>query len=421
MNPTTLLLVQLAVILGAARLCGKLLQRFGQPPVIGEMAAGLLLGPIAFGAWLPELHHTLFARESLPPLSGLANLGVVLFMFIVGVELRAPEGTKAQVRSAFLVGLSGIVLPLALGLAAAPWLFPRFAPAGIGFWPFALFISAAMSVTAFPVLARILKDRNMTRTPPGRLALGAAVIDDATVWLFLAVVLTLTGGNTHGGVGFTAAGALVLVAVVFGALRPVYARLLTPRASDGAFAPTALVWVLIGLLACAAAAEWIGLHAIFGAFLFGICLPREDRLLEHLASRVEPLAITLLMPVLFALAGQATSTSALAGAGVTGFVLVIGVAVVGKLVGCTLGARLSGHDWRDSLTVGSLMNARGLMELVVMKIGLDSGVIGPDLFTLLFGMTLVTTVMASPMVAAFQRGRAGAQAQALHRAGRSGH
>lgn len=159
MNPTTLLLVQLAVILGAARLCGKLLQRFGQPPVIGEMAAGLLLGPIAFGAWWSELHHALFAKESLPALSGLANLGVVLFMFIVGVELRAPKGTRAQVRSAFTVGLSGIVLPLVLGLAAAPWLFPRFAPAGIGFWPFALFISAAMSVTAFPVLARILKDR----------------------------------------------------------------------------------------------------------------------------------------------------------------------------------------------------------------------------------------------------------------------
>jgi Kef-type K+ transport system membrane component KefB len=417
MNPTTLLLVQLAVILGAARLCGKLLQRFGQPPVIGEMAAGLLLGPIAFGAWWPELHHTLFAKESLPPLSGLANLGVVLFMFIVGVELRAPEGTKAQVRSAFSVGLSGIVLPLVLGLAAAPWLFSRFAPAGIGFWPFALFISAAMSVTAFPVLARILKDRNMTRTPAGRLALGAAVIDDATVWLFLAVVLTLTGGNTHGGVGFTAVGALVLVGAVFGLLRPVYARLLMPRASDGSFAPTALVWVLVGLLACAAAAEWIGLHAIFGAFLFGMCLPREDRLLEHLAGRIEPLAITLLMPVLFALAGQATSAKAFAGAGVTGFVLVIGVAVVGKLVGCTLGARLSGHDWRDSLTVGSLMNARGLMELVVMKIGLDSGVIGPDLFTLLFGMTLVTTVMASPMVAAFQRGRVGAEASAAHGAG----
>ncbi|MCC4597031.1 cation:proton antiporter [Xanthomonas campestris pv. phormiicola] len=413
MNPTTLLLVQLAVILGAARLCGMLLQRISQPPVIGEMAAGLLLGPIAFGAWLPQLHGALFASASLPPLSGLANIGVVLFMFIVGVELRAPEGTKAQVRSSVTVGVSGIALPLLLGVAAAPWLYPRFAPHGIGFWPFALFIAAAMSVTAFPVLARILKDRNMTRTPAGRLALGAAVIDDATVWIFLAVVLTLTGGNAHGGVGFTAVGALALIAVVFGALRPLYARLLRPRVGDGRYASTALVWVLIGLLACAAAAEWIGLHAIFGAFLFGICLPREDRLLEHLAGRIEPLAITLLMPVLFAVAGQATSPSVFAGAGLAGFVLVVGVAVLGKLVGCTLGARLSGHDWRDSLTVGSLMNARGLMELVVIKIGLDSGVIGPDLFTLLFGMTLVTTLMASPMVAWFHRERHASGADAL--------
>ncbi|WP_126968216.1 cation:proton antiporter [Xanthomonas arboricola] len=405
MNPTMLLLVQLALILGAARACGALLQRFGQPPVIGEMAAGLLLGPIAFGAWLPELHGVLFASSSLPPLSGLANIGVVLFMFIVGVELRAPEGTTAQVRASVLVGLSGIVLPLLLGLAAASWLFARFAPQGIGFWPFALFIAAAMSVTAFPVLARILKDRNMTRTPAGRLALGAAVIDDATVWMFLAIVLTLTGGNSHGGVAFTAAGAVVLIAVVFGVLKPVYARALTPRASDGGYASTALVWALIGVLACAAAAEWIGLHAIFGAFLFGICVPRDDRLLEHLAGRIEPLAITLLMPVLFAVAGQATSPGVFVGAGVAGFALVVGVAVTGKLVGCTLGARLGGHDWRDSLSVGSLMNARGLMELVVIKIGLDSGVIGTDLFTLLFGMTLVTTVMASPMVAWLQRGR----------------
>ncbi|PKV11273.1 cation:proton antiporter [Xanthomonas prunicola] len=413
MNPTTLLLVQLAVILGAARLCGAVLQRIGQPQVIGEMAAGLLLGPIAFGAWLPELHAVLFAAKSLPPLSGLATMGAVLFMFVVGVELRAPEGTKAQVRASLLVGLSGIVLPLLLGLAAASWLFPRFAPQGVGFWPFALFIAAAMSVTAFPVLARILKDRNMTRTPAGRLALGAAVIDDATVWIFLAIVLTLTGNNAHGGVAFTAIGALLLIAGAFGLLKPAYARLLRPCAPDGRYSPTALVWVLIGLLACAALAEWIGLHAIFGAFLFGICLPREDRLLEHLAGRIEPLAVTLLMPVLFAVAGQATSAGVFTGAGLSGFVLVIGVAVSGKLLGCTLGARLSGHAWRDSLTVGSLMNARGLMELVVIKIGLDSGVIGPDLFTLLFGMTLVTTVMASPMVAWFHGRRDTATGAAL--------
>ncbi|HBK47030.1 MAG TPA: cation/H(+) antiporter [Xanthomonadaceae bacterium] len=405
MNPTLLLLVQLVVILAAARLCGKLLQHFGQPPVIGEMAAGLLLGPVVLGAWQPALHAGLFARDSLPALSGLSTLGVVLFMFIVGVELRAPEGTRAQVRSAFAVGLLGIVLPMALGVAIAPWLYPRFAPQGLAFWPFALFISAAMSVTAFPVLARILKDRGMSRTTAGRLALSAAVIDDAVVWMFLALVLTLTGRSAHGGVGFTAAGAVVTVAAVFVLLKPLYARLLRPRMDAGELPAQSLLWVLVGLLGCAAVTEWIGLHAIFGAFLFGTCLPREDRLLRHLAERIEPVAITLLMPILFAVAGQATTASAFAGAGFGALALIVAVAILGKVLGCTVGAHLSGYGWRDSLAVGSLMNARGLMELVVIKIGLDSGVIGPDLFTLLFAMTLITTVMASPMLSLCYRGR----------------
>jgi Kef-type K+ transport system membrane component KefB len=408
MNPTLLLLLQLLVILGAARLCGLLLRRLGQPPVIGEMAAGLLLGPIVFGAWWPQAHAVLFATQSLGALSGLSTMGVVLFMFIVGAELRAPEGTRAQVRTAFSVGLLGIALPMALGLGLAPWLHPRFAPAGVAFWPFALFLAATMSVTAFPVLARILKDRGMTRTTAGRLALSSAVIDDAAVWVILAVVLTLAGG-AHASVAMTALGALGVVAVVFGMLRPLYARLLRSRVADGAYSPHALIWVLLGLLACAALAEWIGLHAIFGAFVFGTCLPREDRLLKHLAEKIEPLAVTLLMPVLFALAGQATSAKAFAGAGVGAFGLILLVAVLGKVIGCTAGARLNGHDWRDSLAVGSLMNARGLMELVVIKIGLDAGVIGAELFTLLFGMTLVTTFMASPMLSLCYRQRGGLQ------------
>jgi len=409
MNATALLLMQLLVILGAARLCGLLLRRLGQPPVIGEMAAGLLLGPIAFGAWWPQAHAALFAPQSLGALSGLSTVGVVLFMFIVGAELRAPEGTRRQVRAAFSVGLLGIVLPMALGLGIAPWLHARFAPAGMGLWPFALFIAATMSVTAFPVLARILKDRGMTGTTAGRLALSSAVIDDAAVWVILAVVLTLAGG-AHASVAMTAVGALVLVGLVFGLLRPLYARLLRARLADGQFPPQAFIQMLLGLLACAAAAEWIGLHAIFGAFLFGTCLPREDRLLKHLADKVEPLAVALLMPVLFALAGQATSANAFAGAGIGAFGLILVVAILGKVIGCTAGARLNGHDWRDSLAVGALMNARGLMELVVIKIGLDAGLIGAELFTLLFGMTLATTFMASPLLSLCQRPRRAAHA-----------
>lgn len=398
MSATLLLLVQLAVILVAARLCGMALGRIGQPPVVGEMAAGLLLGPLVFGAWLPELHGTLFAKPSLPALSGLATLGVTLFMFIVGVELRAPQGSRSQVRSAFCIGIPGVVLPMALGLSIAPVLYPTFAPGGVGFWPFALFLAAAMSVTAFPVLARILKDRGLTHTTPGRLALGAAVIDDACVWVFLALVLALAGGSQGGGALVALGGGLVLVAVVFLVLRPLFARVLRPGDDEPAWAASAFVWVLVGLLGCAAFAEWIGLHAVFGAFLFGVCLPRDERLLHALARRIEPLAIVLLMPVLFALAGQNTSLEAFSGAGLGMFGLVLVVAIAGKVIGCAAGARLSGQGWHDSLAVGALMNARGLMELVVIKIGLDAGLIGPELFTMLFGMTLVTTLLASPLL-----------------------
>ncbi len=403
MSAASLLLAQLAVILVAARLCGMALRRIGQPPVVGEMAAGLLLGPLVFGAWLPELHGTLFAKPSLPALSGLATLGVTLFMFIVGVELRAPQGSRAQVRSAFCIGIPGIVLPLALGLSIAPVLYPAFAPEGVGFWPFALFLAAAMSVTAFPVLARILKDRGLTHTTPGRLALSAAVIDDAFVWVFLALVLALAGGSGGGGAPLALAGGIVLVAATFLVLRPLYARLLRPGDDEEAWAASSFVWVLTGLLGCAAFAEWVGLHAVFGAFLFGVCLPRDDRLLRALARRIEPLAVVLLMPVLFALAGQNTTPDAFAGAGLGMFGLVLAVAIAGKVVGCSAGARLSGHGWHDSLAVGALMNARGLMELVVIKIGLDAGLIGPALFTMLFGMTLVTTLLASPLLSLFRQ------------------
>ena len=398
-----LLLLQLVVLLAVAKLCGEALRRVGQPAVVGEMAAGLLLGPLVFGAWWPQAHAALFPTASLPVLSGLGTLGVTLFMFIVGAELRAPEGSRRQVRAAATVGGLGIVLPLALGLAIAPVLYPDFAPADVGYWPFALFFGAAISVTAFPVLARILKDRGLAGSTPGRLALAAAVIDDGCVWIFLAAVLALAGGGGLAGVALTVAGAVALVAVVFGLLRPLYARLLRPATLDGTPGAAALAPVLLGLLACAAFAEWIGLHAVFGAFLYGVCLPRDDRLLRWLARGVEPLAIGLLMPVVFVLAGQNASPEAFGGAGLAALALVLLVAVAGKVLGCAAGARLNGYGWRDSLAVGSLMNARGLMELIVIKIGYDAGLIGPQLFTILFAVTLVTTLMAAPLLGLLYR------------------
>ena len=395
----SLLLLQLVVILVVARACGLLLKFLGQPAVIGEMAAGIVLGPIVFGALAPQVHASLFAKGSLAGLSSLSMLGLVLFMFIVGAELRAPDGVRSQVKAAGFVGVLGVLLPMAAGLAIAPFLHPL-APAGVGFWPFAFFMAAAMSITAFPVMARILKDRGMTQTRLGRLSLGSAAIADVFAWMMLAVVVALTGGGS-GGFVRTLVGMVVLSAVVFGALRPLYAWLLRTYAPGGGPSQMLLAAMLVGALGCAALTEWLGLHAVFGAFLFGACLPRDDRLLRCLVGRLEYVAIVLLMPIFFALAGLSTTPDAFVGAGIGALLLVLAAAVFGKVLGGAIGARLAGYGWRDSFATGALMNARGLMELIVMKVGLDAGLIGPSLFTMLLVMALVTTLMTSPLLTLF--------------------
>jgi len=395
----SLLLLQLVVILVVARACGLLLKFLGQPAVIGEMAAGIVLGPIVFGALAPDVHASLFAKGSLAGLSSLSMLGLVLFMFIVGAELRAPDGVRSQVKAAGYVGVLGVVLPMAAGLAIAPFLHPL-APAGAAFWPFAFFMAAAMSITAFPVMARILKERGMTQTRLGRLSLGSAAIADVFAWIMLAVVVALTGG---GGGSFvrTLVGMVVLVAVVFGALRPLYAWLLRTYAPGGEPSQMLLAAMLVGALGCAGLTEWLGLHAVFGAFLFGACLPRDDRLLRCLVERLEYVAVVLLMPIFFALAGLSTTPDAFVGAGIGALLLVLAAAVFGKVLGGAIGARFAGYGWRDSFATGALMNARGLMELIVMKVGLDAGLIGPSLFTMLLVMALVTTLMTSPLLTLF--------------------
>lgn len=401
---TGLLLLQIAVILVVARLCGLLLARFGQPPVIGEMAAGVLLGPVVFGAIAPGVHEALFPAASLTGLSTLATLGLVLFMFVIGAELRAPDGARAQVLAATRVAGLSALLPFGLALAVAPLLHPSLAPAGVGFWPFALYLGVALAVTAFPVLARILKDRQLQHTRIGRLALSAAALLDVAAWIVLALLVALTGDGDWSTLARTLGGLVALLLVVYGALRPLYAWLLHRHAHDGKPSGTVLAALLVGLFACAAATEWLHLHAVFGAFLFGTCLPRDDRLLHSLVERIEHLALVLLMPVFFALAGLGTSAGAFTATGLGALLLLLLVAVVGKLAGGGLGAKLSGYSTRDSLAVGSLMNARGLMELIVMKVGLDAGLIGPEMFTLLLLLAITTTLMTGPLLALFGRG-----------------
>jgi Kef-type K+ transport system membrane component KefB len=395
----TSLLLQLIVILATARVCGWVLRYLGQPAVVGEMAAGLMLGPVVMGALFPSLHAQLFSKESLQGLSALSTLGLVLFMFVVGLELRASQGVRAQLRSAGFVGVLSTILPAALGVAISPALHPALAPAGVGFWPFALFIAAALSITAFPVMARILKDRGMTRTSFGQLSLGAAAVVDVFAWILLAFVVALVGaGEGYHGLLKTTIGMAVVLAVLFLGAKPAFAWLLRTKAPGGEPSTTVMASLMLGLLVTALVTEWLHLHAVFGAFLFGACLPRDDRLLKSLAERIEPVSIVVLMPLFFALAGLGTTAGAFSGTGLGAMLLIVGVATIGKIAGGAAGARMAGYGWRDSLATGSLMNARGLMELIVMKIGLDAGLIGPEVFTMLLVMALVTTAMTGPMI-----------------------
>jgi K+:H+ antiporter len=404
------LLLQIVVILGTARLLGFVLRYFGQASVIGEMAAGFVVGPVVFGALAPELHAHIFAPQNLGMLNGLSQLGLVLFMFIVGAELRLPSGVQRQLFAAGRIGVFSVVVPMALGLPMAALLYDSLAPAGVAFWPFALFMAASVSITAFPVMARILKDRGMTHTTVGRLGLTGAAVADALAWVMLAAVLILASATGEWSqLARTVGGLALLVAVLFLGLKPLLARIIQRYASNGRPEGALLATLLIGTFASAYITDMLGVHAVFGAFVFGACLPRDDRLLAALIDRIEHVAILILMPIFFALAGLNTTPDAFGGAGLGALLLILAVAIVGKVAGSAAAARSAGQSWRTSLAVGSLMNARGMMELIAIKVGLDIGVIGPDLFTMLMVMAIVTTVMTGPLLTLFAEPEASPQ------------
>jgi Kef-type K+ transport system membrane component KefB len=396
------LLLQLVIILGTARLLGLLLRYLGQASVIGEMTAGFVLGPVVFGSIAPELHASVFERSSLGALNGLSELGLVLFMFIVGAELRLPTGVRKQLTGSAWIGALSVFVPMGLGLGAATFLYPQLAPKGVAFMPFALFLAAAMSITAFPVMARILKDRQLTQTTLGRYALTAAAVADVLAWLMLALVVVLaSSGQNWSRFWITMGGLCVLAVLIFGAIRPLVARVLASFAQDGRPEGGSLALLLIGAFGCAYVTEILDIHAVFGAFLFGACLPRDDRLLAALIERIEYVAIIVLMPIFFALAGLKTTPDAFVGTGLGTLLVIMGIAIAGKMLGGVMGARIAGQPWRFSFAIGSLMNARGMMELIVIKVGLDIGVIGNELFTMLMVMAIVTTFMTGPLLTLF--------------------
>ena len=417
----TLLLAQLVVVLTAARFAGVLVRRLGQPAVIGEMLAGIALGPSLLGAVAPDALVALFPRDRLLPLSTLSNLGVLLFLFVVGLRLDLGV-LRGRAQAAVAVSHASIIAPFALGAALAPLLHDRLAPAGVGMLPFTLFLGAAMSVTAFPVLARILEERGLRGTRVGTVAIASAAVDDVTAWCILAAVVAVAeAARGSADAPWLAFGATIGLAAAWTALLVVVGRPLLARLAAkgrGTVTPALVSVAVIGALVSAWATEMAGVHALFGAFLAGAIVPRgrlgdatgapaDDGLATTLADRIEAVTGAVLLPVFFASTGLRTSIGLVEGAtlwAIAAAVLV--VAVAGKVGGSAGAARLLGMPWRDAIAIGTLMNTRGLLELVILNVGLDIGVIGPELFAIMVVMALVTTMMTSPCLALLGRLRA---------------
>jgi len=395
-----LFLADLAIIILLARLFGMAAKRLGQPPVIGEIIAGILLGPTLFDG---KITATLFPMTLRPTLSALANLGVVMFMFAVGylLDLRLIRGRE---RVAASVSVSSIILPLSLGAGLGVWLAGRHHVHHV--LPFALFVGTAMSVTAFPVLARILTDRGMHRTRIGGTALASAAIDDVLAWSLLAVVAAIAGA---GGQPLRLLLAPVYAGVMFGLVRPRLRRLADVYQRRDGLTPNVLAVTLAGLLLSSWATDWMGVKYIFGAFLFGVVMPREGAaaaaLREAILNRLEQVSVLVLLPVFFVVSGLSVNLSSVGLSGLAELCLILLVAVAGKFAGAFAGARLAGVPARPAGVLATLMNTRGLTGIVILSVGLQLHILDQSLYSLMIVMAIVTTMMAGPLLHFLYPGR----------------
>ena len=399
------LILAFGVILLLARLLGWAFQRIGQPRVIGEMTAGILLGPSVFGRFFPAAFHYVFSPSSFPAIAVLSQLGLLLFMFVVGMEVELAHVFK-QRAAIVLVSNVSIVLPLALGVFLAKALYPKFAGEHVSFAPFALFMGTAMSVTAFPVLARILKERNLIGSSLGTMAIACAAIDDVSAWLLLAVLTAMVRSSSS---PWHFAVTLVLL-VCFISLMLLGVRrlggLLESWYEKNGAGIELVSFLILFIFAASWTTEKLGVHALFGAFMAGVVMPKNQRLLTDLVDRIESLSLALLLPLFFALTGLRTRIDLLTSESALGYGLaILAIAVAGKLAGATIAAKIIGVNWKDSLGLGVLMNTRGLVELVILNAALDLGVSSPELFTMMVVMALITTFMTSPILSAMKIGQ----------------
>ncbi len=393
-QPLLHLLLALVVVILSCRILGSVFRRLGQPAVIGEVVAGILIGPSCLGRIAPGAMDSLVPQDTVPILGMFAQFGIILYMFLVGLEFDVAI-LKRRSHSAIAISHASIIAPFLLGAGLALALYPILSNDQVPFGSFALFLGVSMSVTAFPVLARILTDRRMQDSPLGSMALACAAIDDVTAWCLLALVVGVAEAEFSAAIGVTAL-TLLFIGAMFLVVRPLLVRL---KPAGSPISADVVAIVLIALFGSACLTEFIGIHAIFGAFLFGAVIPKDSAVAHELRKKLEDLVTIVLLPVFFAFAGMRTQIGLISG--MENWLLcgaIILVASLGKFGGTTAAARLCGVDWRNSCALGILMNTRGLMELIVLNIGLDLGLISPRLFALMVVMALVTTAMTTPIL-----------------------
>jgi len=395
-HPLAILLLQIITIIFFARTFGFIFSKLGQPSVIGEIIAGVFLGPSFIGMWFPEFSAFLFPKSSLGNLQFLSQVGLVLFMFVIGMEVDL-KTLKTKANDAVVISHASIIVPFALGMLLALYLYEQFAPVGVNFISFGLFMGIAMSVTAFPVLARIIHERNLTKTRLGALAITCAAIDDITAWCVLATVIAIVKAGSVAASFLTILLAIVFVFVMLRVVQPFLKKMGEIYTNKEVMSLNIIAAIFAILLISSFMAEIIGIHALFGAFLAGVIMPPSVNFRRIIIEKTESVSVGLLLPLFFVFTGLRTQISLLNEGHLWQMCgLIILVAVAGKFAGSAFAARFVGQSWRDSLAIGALMNTRGLMELVVLNIGYDLGILSPEIFAMLVLMALFTTFMTGP-------------------------
>jgi Kef-type K+ transport system membrane component KefB len=395
-HPLAVLLAQMITIILVARLFGWICKKIGQPSVVGEMIAGIVLGPSLIGMYFPAFSAVLFPVESLGNLQVLSQIGLILFMFMVGMELDL-KLIKKKAHDAVVVSHASIIFPFALGMVLAYFIYESLAPQGVEFSSFGLFVGISMSITAFPVLARIVQERGIHKTRLGNIVITCAAADDITAWCMLAAVIAIVKAGSFVSSLYVILLAVGYVLLMIKVVRPFLTRIGNLYTSRGSLSKPIIAIFFVTLLLSSFATEVIGIHALFGAFMAGAIMPDNVKFRDLFIEKVEDVALVLLLPLFFVFTGLRTQIGLINDPelwSITG--LIILVAVAGKFLGSALAARFVGQNWKDSLAIGALMNTRGLMELVVLNIGYDLGVLTPEIFAMMVIMALVTTFMTGP-------------------------